>query len=99
MPKPAVAAKSAPVADPLATLADELGDLDKELAPFKTKIARVDAIRRTLRDQHVGRPSEETFTINGKKWTVMLGCKPNDVPVSASIRKGSRPITILPKAA
>ncbi len=101
MPKPSPArlALAKPVADPLAVLADELGDIDRELAPWRAKIAREDAVRRTLRDQHRGNAPAETITIAGTRWTVILGCKPNDAAISAHIRAGSRPITILAKAA
>ena len=66
-------AKAAAACKPALSMVDELGDLEKELAPFKPKIARVEAIRKALRDKYREEDSSKTFTLDGLRWQAVLG--------------------------
>lgn len=98
MSKPKTALKVVPKVE-IDPRADELGDLDRELAPWKAKLDRCEDLRRELRAVAADKPALEVITIHGKRWTVILGTKPNDAEIKAFTRKGSRPITIVEKSA
>lgn len=68
----------------LAAIADELGDLERELAPLKPKITRADALRKLLREAHRDEPAGDSFTVAGERWTVQLGPKGNESVVDTS---------------
>lgn len=68
---PKAAAKPAP--DPLVGQIDELGALEKELAPFKAKIARVEALRKTLRAAFADIAPLVTFEKRGGKFGLAVG--------------------------
>lgn len=63
-------AKSA--TDPFAALADELGALEKEMAPFAPQIARIAALRKALR---AGCPvaAHQEWSVQGKRFQAVLG--------------------------
>jgi hypothetical protein len=63
----AAAAEARP--DPLATLADELGAIEKELAPFAGKIKRQEAIRKDIR----AKAPDSQDQIVGERFVVELG--------------------------
>jgi hypothetical protein len=65
--------KKAPPASPLALLVDELGDLERELAPFKLKAARLEALRKSLRDSFRSQPSDGTFEVAGTRFLALVG--------------------------
>jgi hypothetical protein len=62
----------------LASLADELGDLEKDLAPWKAKASRAEALRASLRAAHRSSPARSIFRIEGKRWVVVLGPAANE---------------------
>lgn len=66
-PKPAKAPASQ-----FAPLADELGALEKEMAPFAQKISRIEALRKALR---AGCPAKdaEPWTVDGAHFVAVLG--------------------------
>jgi hypothetical protein len=68
-PKP----KKAPPASPLALLVDEMGDLERELAPFKLKTARLEALRRSLRDSFRKENPSGTFEVHGARFLALVG--------------------------
>lgn len=78
----------------ISAIADELGDLNKKLAPFKAAIDRQDAVRKLLREHANTFPANQTVMIAGKRWTVVLGLKPADAAISAFTRAGSRHIEV-----
>jgi hypothetical protein len=59
----------------LAPLADELGELELELAPLKGKIARADAIRRVLREAYADLPANGSYQVYGQRYAAMIGPK------------------------
>lgn len=61
------------ITSPLATLADELGDLEQELAPLKAKIKRAETLRAALRGAHKDADAAGSFTVWGARWSVLLG--------------------------
>jgi hypothetical protein len=72
-----LATKKAPKTDPLAALADELGALEKELAPWKGKISRAEALRKEIRAQAPDTQSE----ITGEKFLVTLGPRADETHI------------------
>lgn len=54
-------------------LVDELGALEKEIAPFRLKLARADALRAQLREIVSTKPAGAVQTIEGKGFVVELG--------------------------
>jgi hypothetical protein len=65
------------VRDPLPALADELGALEKELAPLAGKITRAEALRKEIRIQTPDNRRE----IAGEKFLVTLGERGNQTVV------------------
>lgn len=63
----------APISDPLAKHADELGALEKELAPLAAKIARREALRKEIRAKVPDAQSQ----IDGERFVVQLGERGN----------------------
>ena len=80
-PKSAKAAKAA--VSEFAPLADELGALEKEMAPFKQKLARIEALKESAR---AGCPVAPTlpWTVEGERFIASLGACANqrviDIP-------------------
>jgi hypothetical protein len=69
------------LASPLRAIADELGELERELAPLKSKIARADALRKLLRGAYSCEAAGESFLVEGGRWVVQLGPKENESTV------------------
>lgn len=72
-----MAAKNKPAPSPLAALIDELGSLEKELAPLKVKISRADALRKQLREAHDGLPAAAETIVSGERFRVIVGPRGN----------------------
>lgn len=62
--------------DPFAAIADELGALEKEMAPHAQKLARVDLLRKTLREACTAAPESE-WTVTGARFIAVLGMRGN----------------------
>jgi hypothetical protein len=67
------AAAAASGADPFADMIDELGGLEQQLAPFKTKIARVEALRKILRTEFGDINPTIAFERHGKRFALNIG--------------------------
>lgn len=63
------------LADPLAAIVDELGALEAELAPIKSKISRSEFLRDMLRKAFVDRDALEEFQVKGARYIVVLGAR------------------------
>jgi hypothetical protein len=61
-----------PVVSQFAPLADELGALEKEMAPFAQKLARIDALRKALRAACTVLDTEQ-WTVTGTRFIAVLG--------------------------
>lgn len=63
--------------DPLAPLADELGEIDKILSPHRTRIARETALKSQLRERAdtPPRPADAEIRIAGTRFDVILGAR------------------------
>lgn len=57
----------------LATDVDELGALDKELAPYAAKIARVEALRKAVRANFADAAPEKPFEAKGEQFVILVG--------------------------
>jgi hypothetical protein len=68
-------------ASALAKLADELGDLELELAPLKAKFARLDAIKLAIRGAYKTASAGDAYQVDGKRWTVLVGVCGNQTVV------------------
>jgi hypothetical protein len=55
-----------------AALADELGALEKEMAPFAQKLARIELLKRTLRAACPALPGSP-WTVTGARFVALLG--------------------------
>lgn len=79
---PAKPKTTSPAADPklaqLAANVDEMGALEKELAPFAPKIARVEALRKAVRAHFVDASAAQPFEAKGAKFVVQVGPKANE---------------------
>lgn len=76
MPKPAPT--HSPSAADLAALAaeiDELGSLEKEFAPLRSKLARIEYLRATIRGRYASEPALATFTADGARFVSQIGAK------------------------
>lgn len=63
---------------PHAPLVDELGALELELLPFRSKLKRADTLRAALREAYVDLAPEGQFRAAGLKYTALLGPKGNE---------------------
>jgi hypothetical protein len=64
----------------LVDLVDELGDLERELQPWRAKFSRIEALRAALRAAFARSDVKETFRAEGERWAVQIG-----VPGSVSV--------------
>jgi len=56
-------------------MVDELGLLEKELAPYAGKIARIECLRRNLRAHVPGAPAARTFELEGERFIALVGAR------------------------
>lgn len=56
-------------------MVDEIGDLERELAPHKPKITRLDNLRKKLRDEYEGQPAASAFTSDGARYAIEVGAR------------------------
>lgn len=68
-----MAAKAKAVSE-FAPLADELGSLEREMAPHAQKLARIDALRKALRAA-CSAPADSEWTIEGSRFIAVLGAR------------------------
>lgn len=61
----------------LAAEVDELGALEKELAPLKPKLDRVELLRKSVRARYDASPAGECFEAKGSRFVVMVGARAN----------------------
>jgi hypothetical protein len=83
-----LAAKTKPTAaapPPYAALIDELGDIERELAPLKQKISRAEGLRKLLRAAFADAPAADEIKAEGSRYVAVLGPRGNqtiiDYPV------------------
>jgi hypothetical protein len=70
-----VAATKAKHNPEIAQLVDELGDIDKELAPHRLAMAREEAVRKLIRAHYDNAPADEPAEACGQRFVVLLGAK------------------------
>jgi hypothetical protein len=63
---------------------DELGVLERDLAPLKFKIDRIDALRKAIREHYATKPAEEAFTAAGEKFNVLVGPRSREAVLNIS---------------
>lgn len=54
---------------------DEYGDLAAELAPFKAKQTRLDALAKIMRSWYADADAEQAHVVNGDRYQAILGAK------------------------
>lgn len=59
----------------IGALADELGSIEAELAPFAFKIARLDQLRKAIRGHFDAMPGDRSFEGFGQRFLVAIGQK------------------------
>jgi hypothetical protein len=59
----------------VAAIVDELGFLEKEVAPWKPKMARVELLRKSLRAHYDAELASTPHQAEGKLWVATLGAK------------------------
>lgn len=64
------------------TAVDELGQLEAEISPFAMKIARVEALRKQIREAYALQPPEQSFTLSSRKFVVELGARSRESKVN-----------------
>jgi hypothetical protein len=95
-------------ADPFAHLApvvDEIGDLERELDPLKPKAARLDLLRKKIREAYADAPAESEHTLEGSRFAIVVGPRGNqtiiDIPKllkSVGVKLFARLATVTLKA-
>ena len=66
-----------PFVSQFAPLADELGFLEKEMAPHAQKLARIAALKKALRAACTAKDTEQ-WTVDGSRFIAVLGPKANE---------------------
>jgi hypothetical protein len=56
---------------------DELGALEKELAPLAGKIQRVELLRKAIRERVPADPADKTFELAGERFVAYAGARGN----------------------
>ncbi len=56
---------------------DELGALEKEFAPLRPKLARIELLREAVRSRYQEEAADKTFEATGQRFTVMVGARAN----------------------
>lgn len=64
--------KPAKAPNPHSAIADELGALEKEMAPHAQKLARIEQLRKTLRAE-CPVANDHPWTVNGQNFVAVLG--------------------------
>lgn len=54
---------------------DELGALERELAPLAFKIARIEPLRKAIREHFKDEPADKLFLATGEKFAVSVGAR------------------------
>jgi hypothetical protein len=73
--KPKLSEIDALLAAALSANVDELGALEREFAPLKFKIDRIDVLRRAIREHYASKPGDAVFMASGEKFCVSVGMK------------------------
>jgi hypothetical protein len=73
---PATKPPANPFVPDFGTLADELGALVKEMAPYAQKLSRIEDLKKALRAGCTAKPTEE-WTVAGKRFIAVLGACAN----------------------
>lgn len=73
MPPVAVSIPAAQIAREV----DELGALERELAPIQFKVARLEELRKAIRAHFENSPAAEPFEAKGEKFVVLVGPRGN----------------------
>jgi hypothetical protein len=60
-------------AQALAAMADELGELEKEIEPYKPKFGRIEVLRSAIRAAFAKADPGKRYEVSGENWTVLLG--------------------------
>lgn len=63
-------------------LVDEYGRLDKELAPLKTKLRRLEDLARQIRSWHSDAAAEQPVTSAGHEFEVVLGPRTTETRIT-----------------
>lgn len=62
-------------------MVDELGALEAELAPFKSKLARIETLRSAIRGVFVNSPPGECFLLAGFEYNATVGICGNETVI------------------
>jgi hypothetical protein len=65
--------KTQTAAAALASMVDELGDLEQETAPYKAKIARAEVIRAAIRGTYKDASPAGSYQAHGERWSTLIG--------------------------
>jgi hypothetical protein len=57
----------------LAALADELGEVERQLAPLKSLFARAEQLRSEIRSEFKDAPVDRSFEIKGERFVLQVG--------------------------
>lgn len=64
-----------------APIVDEIGDLERELAPLKPKAARLELLRKQLRYAYENSPAESEYTVEGSRYAIAVGPRGNQTVI------------------
>lgn len=68
----------------IAAQVDELGALEKEFAPLRPKLARIEELRKAIRGHFDQSPAGEAFEASGDQFLVMVGARALERSISPS---------------
>jgi hypothetical protein len=74
--------KPATTPDPTPAWIDELGSLEKELAPLKTKIQRVEMLRKQIRTAAETGSATAEIQVSGSRYIAILGPRGNQTIIN-----------------
>lgn len=80
---------------------DELGALEKEFAPLRPKLARIELLRASVRARFDASPAAETFEAAGARFVVVVGARANQSTIDiAKLVKaiGAKAFTVFARA-
>lgn len=97
-PSPKKLKPVAPAVDPLGAMVDEAGRLEAELAPFESKISRLDSLRKSIRARFDSAPAAAPQTTEGAAYRADLGARGNvssiDVQKLATLAGGKEVLAV-----
>src|ERR1017187_905792 len=76
--------KTSSIPSPLAGMVDELGDLEVWAAPLAAKLARLELLKKSVRQHFDASPAAESQMANGTRFVCLLGPRASEATVDVA---------------